>query len=69
MPRFETVEIPFVTIDGRRALTGLQMIQDPWLAGFVKRFPHCFEYAPNMDAAFFIESESAVLKSRVTASS
>lgn len=57
MSRFETVEVPFVKIGNRRALTGLQMMQEPWLADFVKRFPDSFEYAQDMDAAFFIEPE------------
>lgn len=53
--RFETVEVPFVKVGNRRALTGLQLMQEPWLTDFVKRFPDSFEYAPDMDAAFFIE--------------
>lgn len=58
MPKFESMEVPFVTIGNRRALTGLQMAQDPYLAEFVKRFPDSFEYATNMDVAFFIEPKN-----------
>jgi hypothetical protein len=53
--RYETVEVPFLTIGNRRGLTGLQLAEEPWLAEFVDRFKDSFEYLPNMDVAFFIE--------------
>lgn len=57
-PKFETVEIPFVKIGNRRGLTGVQLMQYPYLADFVKRFPDSFEHPGNMDVALFIEPES-----------
>lgn len=61
MQQFLTIDdIPFVTIDGRRALTGLMIMQNPQIAEFVKRNRHLFEYPRiDMDAAF-LKSESAL---------
>lgn len=53
--KYESACIPFKRIGNRRGLTGLQLMEDPELAAFVKRFPKSFEYAHNMDVAFFIE--------------
>jgi hypothetical protein len=55
--RYESVAIPFVKIGNRRGLTGLQLVQEPWLQEFVDRFPASFEYVPNLDAAIFIEPD------------
>lgn len=51
--KFETAEIPFQTVGNRQCLTGLQLMQEPWLQDFVNRFPACFEYAVNMDVVLF----------------
>lgn len=53
--RYVTAEVPFIKVGNRRALTGLQLMQEPSLADFVKRFPDSFEYAYDMDVALFIE--------------
>ena len=53
--RYESVAIPFVKIGNRRGLTGLQLMQFPWLQEFVDRFPASFEYVPDLDVAIFIE--------------
>lgn len=42
---YETVEIPFVTIGNRQALTERQTYELPWLMEFIRRFPKCFEYS------------------------
>ena len=57
---FDTVEIPLVTIGNRRALMGLQIVQMPWLRDFIEQFKDCFEFAPNMDAMFFIERDETI---------
>lgn len=53
MSEFETVAIPFKVIGNRQVLTGLQMVQEPWLADFVKSFPDCFAFEPNRDIAVY----------------
>lgn len=39
----ETVEVPFIKVGNRRALTDEQLCEYPWLLAFFKRFRHCFE--------------------------
>lgn len=56
---FSTVEIPFVEIDGRKALTGLQLIKDDYLADFVKRFRSRFEHQAYRDCYFLIEEDAS----------
>jgi hypothetical protein len=52
----QLVDIP--TAEGvRRGFTGLQMMQKPELAGFVKSNPEIFTAALNMDAVFVIEAD------------
>ena len=58
MAQFEDVEVPFIKIGNRRALTGLQIMQEPWLKEFIERFPASFEFCINQDCAFFIEPEA-----------
>jgi hypothetical protein len=52
--KYKTFEIPFVTIENRRALTGLQIVQMPLLRDFVETFRRYFVYVPNYDAVFYI---------------
>jgi len=47
--RFTTAEVPFITDGNRQILTGTQLVEEPWLADFVKAFPHCFEHEINRD--------------------
>ena len=42
MSAFENVSIPFVTMGNRQVLTGMQLVEHPWLREFVDRFPNCF---------------------------
>lgn len=53
MPKFETVDVPFHTFGNRQVLTGLQLVQEPWLKEFVDQFPHCFEAECNRDILIF----------------
>lgn len=43
---YETVEVPFVLVGNRRALTVKQLVEAPHLMDFVERFLPCFEYDP-----------------------
>ena len=52
-----TVEVPFIDVDGRRALTLQAVEDDPSLADFVKRFINCFEYDPHRDLLLFLEGD------------
>jgi hypothetical protein len=51
----ETVEVPFVAIGNRRCLTAQQLMEFPWLADFVQRFPTSFEHGGKADVYVFIE--------------
>ena len=53
----ETVEVPFIKVGNRRALTEEQLVRQPWLRGFVERFPGSFERDPVMRLFLFIEPE------------
>lgn len=53
--------IPFVDIDGRRALTGLQMVQQPQLREFVERNATAFEFAADRDCAYLRSDHEAAL--------
>lgn len=57
--KFETAEIPFQMMDGRQVLTGLQMMQEPWLGDFVKKFPDCFEFPWDRDIAIYYPNGDA----------
>jgi hypothetical protein len=46
--RFESVEVPFVTVDNRLCLTDVQIANAPWLADFVRAFPGCFEHSDQL---------------------
>ncbi len=59
MPKFETVAVPFKMMGNRQVLTGLQMVQEPWLADFVKAFPACFEFAVDRDVAIYYPNGDA----------
>lgn len=59
---FESVEVPFVQIDGRAALTDMQLAEDPELARFVERFAHCFERSENRCCYFFNDEGRAGLR-------
>jgi hypothetical protein len=41
--KYETVAIPFKQWGNRQVLTRKQLVEEPWLEDFVKRFPNCFE--------------------------
>ncbi len=56
-PRYESVEVPFQIIDGKRVLTARQVTELPYLQDFIKRFPTCFELHPTMDAYVFKEPD------------
>ena len=47
--KFATVEIPFLKIGDELCLTSKQLAEQPWLAGFVARFPDCFERGYTFD--------------------
>lgn len=49
----ETVAIPFKTLGNKSILTAEQLVEDPYLAAFVKRFSNCFEHVPNGDYLIF----------------
>jgi hypothetical protein len=51
----ETIEVPFITVGNRRALTRLTIANEPAVADFVRRFAHCFECDPYTDMYLFIE--------------
>jgi len=51
-----TAEVPFITVDGRRALTRLAVENDPAVAEFVRRFANCFEVDPYRDLLMFLEA-------------
>jgi hypothetical protein len=53
MSDYETIEIPFIELGNRQALTGLQLMELPWLRDFVDRFPNCFEAIPYMDVLIY----------------
>jgi hypothetical protein len=56
-PRYETVEVPFQIIDGKRVLSRHQIEEAPYLLDFIKRFPTCFELHPTLDAYVFKEPD------------
>jgi hypothetical protein len=56
-PRYESVEVPFQIIDGKKVLTARQVTELPYLQDFIKRFPTCFELHPTMDAYIFKEPD------------
>lgn len=55
MPKTISTEVPFVEVDGRRALTRKQLVEHPELAEFVRLFPNSFEQSMMWDCMFFIE--------------
>lgn len=50
-----TAEVPFIEVNGRRALTRQIVEERPELADFVRRFANCFEEEPHSDVMLFIE--------------
>lgn len=55
--RFESAEVPFIQIGNRRALTRMQLEDNPELMRFYQTFKRCFEVALDIDAVLFIEPE------------
>lgn len=53
MSEYQTAEIPFMKLGNRQVLTGLQMVEFPWLRDFVEQFPNCFEADPWMDLLIY----------------
>jgi hypothetical protein len=53
--KYINVEVPFTVVGNHRCLTGLQLMQEPWLREFVERFKDSFVSSPNQDVLFFIE--------------
>ena len=52
---FTDEEVPFIiTTDGRRWLSSRQLVEDPALADFVRRFAHCFEYHAQANLYLYI---------------
>jgi hypothetical protein len=49
----ESTEVPFLKWGNRQVLTAQQLVEMPWLADFVRRFPRCFGREPNMDVVVF----------------
>jgi hypothetical protein len=56
----KTVEVPFVTIGGRRCLTDQQLAENSWLEAFVERYWNCFEYDPQRHVWFYKEDAGAL---------
>ena len=52
---FATAEVPFIDVDGRRALPLQAVRESPELTDFVKRFVNCFEYDPHRELLLFLE--------------
>ena len=52
-----TAEVPFIDVNGRRALTMQAVVDSPGLADFVRRFAHCFEVDPHTDLLLFLEGD------------
>lgn len=50
---FISAEVPFFTIGNRQCLTAKQIVEDPYLADFVKSFPACFEQDHLRDIVIF----------------
>jgi hypothetical protein len=46
---YKNVAIPFVKYGNRQALTSLQLLQDPALMEFYRRFAHLFEHDGRYD--------------------
>lgn len=53
----ETVEVPFVTIGNRRALTDEQLMSNVWLMHFLVRFKHRFERDARRQCWLLIEGD------------
>ena len=51
----ETVEVPFIMVGGRRALTEQQLFEDIYLRELMLRFRQCFEYDPVLRIYYFLE--------------
>lgn len=50
MSKFETVQVPMVTLaDGRQAITAQSAFEFPWVAEFIAGFPNYFTYDPLID--------------------
>lgn len=43
MSAFEDVEVPFVVVGDKQALTDRQLAENAWLRNFVAAFPQCFQ--------------------------
>lgn len=56
---FVVTPVPFIQVGNRQALTCSQLVEDPSLADFVKRFPDSFEKDIYLDVIFFKESQGA----------
>ena len=53
MSKFQTVAVPFTKVGNRCCLTGIQLMNEPWLQDFIDQFPHCFRIDPYMDILWF----------------
>lgn len=49
----QTVEVPFVTVGNKQALTDTQIMNESWLGEFIARFPHCFERSEMMQCYYY----------------
>ncbi len=54
-----TAEVPFIDVDGRRALTWQAVVDHPELESFVRRFASCFEVDPYTDLLLFLEADQS----------
>ncbi len=62
MAAYETVEVPFINIGNRRALSDEQVCNVSWLSDFLKAFPSSFEHDEQRHLWWFIEPEAPTLK-------
>lgn len=60
MAKYESVPVPFIQVGKRRALSDFQLMLDPSLVDFVRRFASSFEYDPVGCYYFFIEPRRQV---------
>ena len=58
MSAFVDEVVPFVEVGGRRALTDKQLMEQPWLLDFMRRFSHCFERDERLRCYFYLEGVS-----------
>lgn len=53
MSWFESVPVPFIEIDGKKALTATQLLDNPYLKTFVECFRTCFRHDIVLDVYFY----------------